>query len=240
MSTFRQTLVSPRIADLLTELTPGSSQAIAEFWKDVALLGTPLIEPDGEDDTSRLVTFVWQADDDLSNVVLISEHLNGWWWNGFASSKLDRMHGTNLWFRTYRIRADARFVYRIAPNHSLIHPDFVDDWPAYRAPQRSDPFNPRQFVYPRDDERPDSTEDVWSVVDLSAAPPQPYVAPRRGVPAGRVELHRHQSSLTQRRGGSGCTCRQGLLSSSSPIHVLSFSMVGTTLRLSRRRRYSTI
>jgi Domain of unknown function (DUF3327) len=109
------------------ELVAGNRAALEGFWRETTEQGTPLIEPLSDAKEHMLVTFVWRAAADTTNVVLISELVNGWWWNNFADSRLTRLLETNLYYRTYRIRGDTRFLYRLAPNHSLIHPvDVVD------------------------------------------------------------------------------------------------------------------
>jgi enterochelin esterase family protein len=60
---------------------------------------------------------------------------------------------------------------------------------------QADPLNPRTYVYPRDDEFPDSVELVRSVIEMPAAPAQPWIQPRDGVPAGVVERHRLRSDI---------------------------------------------
>ena len=141
-----------------------------------------------------LVTFVWRAADP-TNVVLISQLVNGWWWNNFADSRLTRLLDTNLYYRTYRVRGDTRFLYRLAPNHSLIHPLDVVDWDAYRAPMQPDPLNSRRYVFPRNEQDPGSTEQIWSMVEMPAAPPQPHITRRRGIPAGQLQAHRLRSDI---------------------------------------------
>lgn len=153
---------SPRIAALQHDLDGGNSAALARFWANLVQSGAPLIE-EADDDAERLVTFVWRGD--ARNVVLISEVVNGWWWNGFADSRLFRLERTDLWYRTHRVRADARFLYRLAPNHSLLHPLEVVDESAYRGLQRPDPLNPRRFTYPADPEVSSRVQEIWSLVD---------------------------------------------------------------------------
>lgn len=191
--TLNRPIDSPRMSALRHDVAMGDKSALDAFWTDVLRRGAPLIEA-GDDESDRLVTFVWRGDAQTHNVVLISEIVQGWWWNGFADSKLFRLEDTDLWHRTYRVRADARFVYRLVPNHSLLHPEDVVDWAAYRAPQQPDPFNPRHFVSPSDDEVPSRVENVWSLVEMPNAPPQPYVTARPGVSAGNLVRHHFHSS----------------------------------------------
>src|SRR5438067_1389783 len=145
------TFKSPRLMALQHELVAGNTAALEGFRRETTEQGAPLIEPLSDDKKHMLVTFVWRTAADTTNVVLISELVNGWWWNNFADSRLTRLLYTNLYYRTYRVRGDTRFLYRLAPNHSLIHPLDVVDWDAYRAPMQPNPLNSRRYVVPRNE-----------------------------------------------------------------------------------------
>jgi len=58
-----------------------------------------------------------------------------------------------------------------------------------------DPLNPRTFVFPKDDEFPESVELVRSVVEMPDAPAQPRIQPRDGVSTGKVEMYRLKSDI---------------------------------------------
>ncbi|HWI72043.1 MAG TPA: enterochelin esterase domain-containing protein, partial [Baekduia sp.] len=177
---------SPRIA----RLRAGGD--VAAFWAEVATTGTPLVEPrDGEPD-HRTVTFLWRGGDATREVVLLANKLTDP--SVWDASTLQRLPGTDVWHRSFRLRADWRASYQLAPD------DGNDDtttgevagppsrWGAAAARAVPDPYNPRTFpshygVAPH------------SVVELPDAPPQPYVAPRAGVPRGTVTRHRVASRL---------------------------------------------
>src|SRR5262249_22864768 len=103
--------------------------------------------------------------------------------------------GSDVFYKTHRVRNDARFTYRLSPNDSLTPYHQVVDWDERRATWQHDSLNPRRFVYPKDDEGlVMSQEEIWSVVELPAAPPQTGMAARHGVPAGAVVLQRFRSA----------------------------------------------
>jgi enterochelin esterase family protein len=178
-------LVSPRLIALQRTLEAGNTAALDTFWDDIARTGTPLIEPFPDRDDMALVTILWRADQATTNVVFYSELLRGMWWNRWEDALLFRLPQTDLFYRTYRVRTDTRFVYWIAPNHPLHHIKDVQDWESYQAHWQLDPFNPRVFV--QDFNR--------SYVEMPAAPPQPWFLPRAGVPAGQVEQIAWHSTL---------------------------------------------
>jgi len=118
----KKTLISSRIIALKQQVEAGNVAALDAFWRGVTAEGTPLIEPIEGDDQHALVTFLWCADEDVEHVVLYSELLRGSWWNNWTDAILTHLPGTNLYYRTYQVRKDMRFVYWLSPNHPLCDP----------------------------------------------------------------------------------------------------------------------
>ena len=190
-------LLSPRLIALQKEIQAGNRAALESFWQDVAKQGTPLVEPIPSDAKHVWVTFLWRAKEEVKNVVVFS-------WFGYyqgrfeiARNQMAHLSGTDLWYKTYRVRNDARSSYRLSPNDSLVPLEEVK--PEYRSRRMAtlqlDPLNPHRQFYPRNEEWRDDTDLTRSVVELTAAPPQPWVRPQPGVPAGRVEPHRLKSEI---------------------------------------------
>jgi enterochelin esterase family protein len=96
--------------------------------------------------------------------------------------------GTDVWYRTYRLRADTRSEYRLAENDSLA-PLGTAQAPLPTAERQAgwglDPRNRRPFP---------AHQPYASSFALPAAPPQPWIDPRLGVPAGRLDHHRVASA----------------------------------------------
>lgn len=186
----KNTLASPRIAALEQALTAGDTAALVAFWQEVNESGAPLIEPIEGDDEHCLVTFLWRAGGDTQNVVVFG---------GTAGLDKPRKHqmtrllDTDLWHKTYRVRADVRTTYFLSVNDPLT--ELSGGIADFGTRLIVDPLNPRQYVYPKDEEVPDDRELTMSVLELPAAPPQPWIAPRPGVAKGRVEMHRLRSAI---------------------------------------------
>ncbi|HEX8189091.1 MAG TPA: alpha/beta hydrolase-fold protein, partial [Pyrinomonadaceae bacterium] len=166
----------------------GRGDALEEFWREVSREGAPLVEPIKDDAADLLVTFLWRGGAAEKFVAVFPfarvnplPHL-------FA-----RLVGTDLRYRSYRLRRDARFEYLVSAQDSLA--PFAAREPAaeggWLAGLRPDPLNPRRFVEPPDEESPGAGVYVSSYVELPGAPPQPYVRERPGVKKGRVELIRY-------------------------------------------------
>lgn len=173
---------SPRLRALATA---GTGASLAGFWDEVARSGAPLVERDGvvpplgEDE--YLVTFLWRGAE--RNVRLLGapsgEH-----------DELFRLGQTDVWYRSYRLPADTRLTYRMAPDVPAL-----DVPPAMRrraivATLQRDPLNPRSHPA-----RPVDAYDGDSVLELPRAPAQAWVGRRPGVAAGTLTAHRLRSAL---------------------------------------------
>ncbi len=165
-------LISPRIAQLKSSLESGDSEAIERFWAQVEGEGTPLIEPIPENDHHALVTFLFRGDGKTEHVVLHSEILRGMWWNRWSDALLYRLLDTDVFYRSYRLPMDMRFVYWFSPNRPLVH--VRDDSGGSDKFLQTDPLNPRVCI-----------EDInRSFVEMPNAPPQPWWQYQPQVPTG--------------------------------------------------------
>src|SRR6185436_20281390 len=64
--------VSPRISALEREVKAGNLRALDQFWESVTRDGAPIVESLPSDSKNALVTFVWRAKQDTSNVVVFA------------------------------------------------------------------------------------------------------------------------------------------------------------------------
>lgn len=160
--------------------TSGNTAALETFWKRVAQTGTPLVEPLDQDKQHVLVTFLWRGNETTRNVLI--------WWPPFHQEATEEylmtlLGETDVWYRTLRLRREARFLYQLSPNDPLTfglrRSGFAG---SSLATVQRDPLNVRQ-------------RGEFSVVELPGAPPQPYSEKRTGVPAGRIERQRFSSRV---------------------------------------------
>src|SRR5262245_17383723 len=133
--------ISPRLALLQKDVGAGNKSAVESFWQEMAKQGTPLIEPVKGQAGYYLVTFLWRHTEETKNVAVIG---------GVAGpdivSQMTRLPDTDVWFKTYRMRGDARFVYALSINDSLVPLTKVDSKDPEAIKQRlstlkSDPLN---------------------------------------------------------------------------------------------------
>lgn len=158
---------SPTISNLLHDVRAGHVDAVPAFWARIERLGAPLVE--ATDSGSSLVTFVWRGSAATRNVVVVDGVAVAVGGVNPVDSEMTNVPGTDLWYRTYKVRNDARFVYKLSENDSL--QSFVD--PNRSSPHVvADPLNPHLFPTGQ------------SYVELPDAPVQTLAtraAPRAGV-----------------------------------------------------------
>ena len=84
------------------------------FWAAVHRHGTPLVEEIPGEENFSFLTFLWHGNGQPADVVIFDGVA------GFdAKDRMLHIEGTDVWYKTYRVRNDARFAYNLSPNDSL-------------------------------------------------------------------------------------------------------------------------
>jgi enterochelin esterase-like enzyme len=170
------TIASPAIAALTDAVRRHVPSAESEFWTRVQRDGAPLVERMPGDTANVLFTFVWRGDSATKHVALLNAAVAS---QVPSEALLARVPGTNVWYRSYPARADARVVYELSPNDNLVPWDRVTDWGARTATFRRDPFNTRVF-------QAAIVGRSQSYAEGPRAPKEEWIAERAGVPKGIV------------------------------------------------------
>ena len=125
---------SPRLIRLAKEIATVGQEAVNRFRHEVQQHGTPLIEPIPEDQKHLWVTFLWFAKEPVRNVVVFSGLTNNAYTRAVLPDiQMTRLAGTDIWFKTFKVRNDARFTYQFSVNDSLIPEEDESDDNARRA-----------------------------------------------------------------------------------------------------------
>lgn len=144
---------------------------------------TPLVRDLG--DGHHAVTFLWHGEAERV-LVLVNTVAEGHR-DDLGPVLMERIEGTDVWHRTFRCRSDLRATYQLYPAHGPIDAADPEVWAHVRRRAIPDPLNP--------DRLPSWIPGaVTSVLELPGAPPQPWLRPRPGVPAGAVTGHRVPSA----------------------------------------------
>ncbi len=166
---------SPKMQALEAAVRSRGTAEVETFWKRVSEDGgTPLIECPAALKPDCLVTFLWRGDASTKNVVIRGEALP----EAPAENLFRRVADTDVWYRTYRFREDARFMYMLSINDPLTPWDFegVEDRKKRYAGVRTDPMNARGYV------------------SLPNAPSERWIQEHPGVAKG--EIYRHTFTQT--------------------------------------------
>jgi enterochelin esterase-like enzyme len=179
---------SGSIANLRHQIESGDTAAVNNFWGAVHRHGTPLVEEIPGEKNFSLLTFVWRGNDQTRNVVIFDGVA------GFdAKDRMLHLEGTDVWYKTYRVRNDARFAYNLSPNDSLQSFDEVKGDQAMRdrlAMLQIDPLNPHRCPATFGAHDAES-----SYVELPGARPLLWNSPMRGAAKGKVEETQLQSLI---------------------------------------------
>ena len=182
---------SPRLKLLQENLKNGSETALNLFWEEITQTGTPLVEPLPDEPDLSLVTFLWQAQEELENIVICSHLLE------YDPQKglMQPLPNTDLWYLSVKTRNDIRCTYHFSLNDpltSIIHDE--NPWARLSA-MKTDPLNPLRINSPEDEDNPEGYPVSFSVLEMPHAAPQPWSTPRPEVPAGNLEVYRLSSKL---------------------------------------------
>ncbi|MCX4472856.1 alpha/beta hydrolase-fold protein [Micromonospora sp. NBC_01655] len=158
---------SPRIDRLLHDLSADGAPVLAEFWREVADRGTPLVER--VDSDSALVTFLWRGE--------AAQTSTGWGIN----LPLRRVPGTDVWHGSERLPLDLHTIYFLRHGATDLPTDATG-----RGPTHLDPLNHHPFRFPADPADPNDRELWASLLELPRAPDDPWSRPRPGVPRGTL------------------------------------------------------
>jgi enterochelin esterase family protein len=172
---------SPTIQALAQRLGAGDAQALDVFWSKLANDHTPLVEPDS--DGYSLVTFLWRGDKQTKNVVVITPLalIN------FDDAVMQNLPGTDVWYKTYRVRDDAGMSYRFAVNDSLVPFDREPNFFARMKTWQIDPNNPRKFDV--------GMGITASVLELPGAPSDKWTQKSATTPQGSLTKYDFSSEV---------------------------------------------
>ena len=165
---------SAHLTRLVQRLDRGDDQAHADFVRLLQAQGTPLVEPLADTRDEVLVTFVYR-DAHASRVHVLKGPEDP------RDALLSRVRDTDLWARSYRMPAEARFPYCFAPDFPDELPPLEEMGPLERT-MRADPCNRRRVGAQQ------------SLCELPLAPTSPLTLARRDLPAGDVHTHKITST----------------------------------------------
>jgi len=187
---------SPRIAKLGHSLNgPEARNKLEDFWAEVKRSGAPLVEKIPGDKNHLLVTFLWKGSERTTKHVLIplAPAVSG----DLKNSMMKHLPNSDVWYKSYRLPADARTTYALAPNALLTPFGDIHDIEERLMSYKSDPLNPHKFIetHVRNAETGEKMVFPASILELPKAKPKPWLNARRDVSKGTLTPSRMRSDI---------------------------------------------
>ncbi len=178
---------SEKINKLKRDILEGNTKAIDEFWKEVKENNTPIIEEIQGDTDNVLITFLYEGDKEVQNVVV----LDGCVGLDYENNKMYSILDTYIWYKTFKVRNDLRFRYFLTVNDPL-----NEDWQKRNEECiRIDPLAKQKVLVPKDEETPDLEPWTCNMVELPKAEPKVWSVKREDAPNGNLEMFRYKSKI---------------------------------------------
>ncbi|WP_291580994.1 alpha/beta hydrolase-fold protein [Clostridium sp. UBA6640] len=180
MSNFK----SCKLSELLREIEKENYSAIEEFWLDIERIGTPLVEE--IDNSNVLVTFLYRDTENIENI-LIYGGVPGF---RYSENIMEHIEGTDIWFRTYKVRNDVKFKYNFSLNYK-----FDNNYKNIKKNSIVDPLNPNIFQFAEDEENPEDKQQKFSLVKLPKVEEEFWTVSRESVKSGKIKSNRFYSEI---------------------------------------------
>jgi enterochelin esterase family protein len=110
---------SARIEKLRADVAMVGSSAVEEFWAELEESGAPIIEAIPGELGHSLVTFVWRGSEEARNVVVTNGVALGSGGLDPLNSLMTRIDDSDVWYRSYAVRNDGSFTYKLSENDPL-------------------------------------------------------------------------------------------------------------------------
>ncbi|MFX0037334.1 MAG: alpha/beta hydrolase [Candidatus Hermodarchaeota archaeon] len=141
-------ILSPMILKLREEIKIDKKTTISKFWKKIEEIGTPIFEDIEGDNKYNLITFVFREDEEVENIVC---YIRIYLQNMFLTQDikeciLERIIGTNIYFKSYKILKGIRATYILSKNNPLEPKNPQENWVKYLDTIVLDPFNSKKSI----------------------------------------------------------------------------------------------
>jgi enterochelin esterase-like enzyme len=179
-------LISRIILQLEEKIKQYGDRAIEEFLCDLKQKGTPIIEELENDTENNLVTFIYQGNKECKSVLFVPDIGLDRFKENYKDFQMQRIMETDLWFITYEVKNDLRFVYYFSPNDPL-----DNDWhDRFCNRVIYDSFSKKVLIFKGENGEED---DKSSYVIMPKSPEDIWAKKIEGVPRGNVSEYKFYS-----------------------------------------------
>lgn len=120
---------------------------------------------------------MYRGDSSAENVVIYGS-LPGY---NYLENRMENLFGSDVWFKSYLIRNDVRFKYRLSVNDLL-----NDDYTVRANNSIHDKLNTKTIISIDEDESGNKIEIIESLVEMPKARKQIFINPRENIKRGKV------------------------------------------------------
>lgn len=183
---------SPSIIAVTRSVAAGDAGAVDHFWSTVVRNTSPAIEPIPGDNKHVLATFLWKDPGDTKAIVVSARFFSA---DPAAEprNRMQRVAGTNIWYLTVQLPADAEVLYQL-----WVNPPDADAGVRGNSIQnyaRPDPLNAR--TYPEKDDALYDASQPWRIGSIAHMPgvfDNPWIIRNGGIAHGTLAQHSIQST----------------------------------------------
>ncbi|GLC29908.1 alpha/beta hydrolase-fold protein [Clostridium omnivorum] len=177
-------LKSNSIYQLEEKIKKYGNSAIEEFLSNLKKSGAPIIEDIENDCENNLVTFIYEGNKECASVLFVPDIGLDRFKDNYKDFKMERLMETDLWYITYEVKNNLRFVYYFSPNDPL-----DDNWnDRFCSRVKYDIYCKNLLIFSEESPEekgsyvimPKSQEDIWS-------------KEIKGVPKGNLEEYKFKS-----------------------------------------------
>jgi enterochelin esterase-like enzyme len=204
-------LLSHKMNELVVNLNNNNSNVVDNFWKTIDKDGAPLVEKIDGDENSVLITFLYRGTEDIKNV-LIYGGVPGF---RYSENIMERLHDTDIWYKSYIVRNDVKFKYNFSINYEL-----DNDYKKIKKNSIIDPLNLNKVVLIKDDENPSSEKNISSLVKLEKTKDDRWTTPNENIKKGNVALSRFHSEILEGNRRIWAYTPYGYTENNSPYKLL--------------------
>lgn len=177
-------LKSMTILKLEEKVKQNKDKVIEEFLGYLKEKGTPIIEELENDTENCLVTFIYQGNKDCNSVLFVPDIGLDRFKDGYMDFIMQRVVETDLWYITFKVRNNLRFIYYFSPNDPL-----DDNWnDRFSNRVKYDKFCKTALVFSQE-----NPEDKGSYVIMPKSPEDVWTKRVEDVPRGKVVEYRFKS-----------------------------------------------
>lgn len=173
------------ILQLEEKIKQYEDRAIEEFLCNLEEKGAPIIEELENDTQNNLVTFIYRGDKECKSVLFVPDIGLDRFKDNCKDFQMQRIMETDLWFITYEVRNDLRFIYYFSPNDPL-----DDNWnDRFGSRVKYDRFSKKILIF-----NEENAEDKGSYVIMPKSPKDVWAKKIVGVPIGNVDEYKFESN----------------------------------------------